>query len=233
MRRRTRVAVSAALALLAVGFCLAYAEQVRAESARERAQSIERYGGEVVTLVIAAVPLEAGDVISPADVLEREWVSDLAPDGAITDLDDALGRQVTVPVADGAPLTALNFRDSASMADVPDGHVALSLPLTDKLGLAGAVEVGTPLLAYDVGEKGAKLVSTDMQVLGAPQSTGAVGASASITVAVCSTDVEAVLGASAAGSLRLLVPAEGLEVVQDDAPVAPTTVDPEGGFQNG
>jgi len=142
MSRRFRLILSGAFALLAVVLCAAYAQHVREEAESVRAEALERYGGEVVSLVVADGAIEKGDVIDSSNVSVREWLADLAPTDAVTSLDDVIGTQVTVPAASGSPLTSLNFRDESEMTEVPSGHVALSLPVTDKLALTGSVCAG-------------------------------------------------------------------------------------------
>ena len=94
MSRRFKIVLSGAFALLAVVLCLAYGESVRAEEEARRQETLTRYGGEVVSLVVATSQLEEGQVISAGDVAKRDWVSDLVPEGAITNLDDAIGKKI-------------------------------------------------------------------------------------------------------------------------------------------
>lgn len=119
MSRRFKIVLSGAFALLAVVLCLAYGESVRAEEEARRQETLTRYGGEVVSLVVATSQLEEGQVISAGDVAKRDWVSDLVPEGAITNLDDAIGKKITVAAASGTPLTQLNFRETGAAVEVP------------------------------------------------------------------------------------------------------------------
>lgn len=208
MNRRFRLVLSSACALLALMACLAYADSVRAEAARVRADAIARFGGEVANLVVATQALEAGDVVTERNVGMREWVADLAPTGALTSLDDVIGRQISVPAAEGAPLTELNFRDENALAEVPAGHVAVSVPVTDKLGISRGVTRGAHVRAYEIAEGGPRLIATDVQVLSELGSTTGIVASQQVTIAVLPQDVTAVLGASASGDLRLVIPAD-------------------------
>lgn len=208
MSRRFRIVLSSAFALLALVACLAYAQAVRDEAARVRADAIERFGGEVASVVVATETLEAGEVITERNVTVRDWIADLAPADVITTLDDAIGRQLSVPAAEGAPLTELNFRDESALAEVPAGHVALSVPVTDKLGIARGVTRGARVNAYEVAEDGPRLIATDVQVLSELGSTTGIVASQQVTIAVLPQDVTAVLGASASGDLRLVIPAD-------------------------
>ena len=72
MTRRVRLALAAAFSLLTLVLCLAYGQQVRADADRERAEALERYGGEVTKVVVAGQALEVGDVVSRQNVVERD-----------------------------------------------------------------------------------------------------------------------------------------------------------------
>lgn len=90
MTRRVRLALAAAFSLLTLVLCLAYGQQVRADADRERAEALERYGGEVTKVVVAGQALEVGDVVSRQNVVERDWVSDLVPKGSYVSLDEVV-----------------------------------------------------------------------------------------------------------------------------------------------
>lgn len=227
MTRRLRFVLSGALALLAAVLCASYGQHVRDEADRVRTETLERYGGEVVNLVVASDMLEAGDVVDRQSVVKRDWISDLAPEGAVTDLESVLGTEVTVPVAAGAPLTSLNFRDDADAVEVPSGRVALSVPVTDKLALPASVAAGTMLVAYEVQEVGTRVVSSSLQVLRAPGEQTTMGSHAAITLAALPDDVASVLSASAQGSLRLALPADDVTGLTDGSKTAPTVVSAE------
>ena len=224
MTRRVRLALAAAFSLLTLVLCLAYGQQVRADADRERAEALERYGGEVTKVVVAGQALEVGDVVSRQNVVERDWVSDLVPKGSYVSLDEVVGRQVTVPASEGSPVTQLNFREAATSADVPDGYVAASVPFGEKLGLPSDIGVGTRVVAFRVGESGARVLSDDVQVISS-LGEGDAGARASVTLAVRPQAVAELLVAGGEGSLRLIVPAEGVSVSERQQ--APTEVTAE------
>lgn len=230
MSLRFRVVLSVAFAALAVVGCLAYADSVRQEAARVRADALERFGGEVASLVVTSQPLEAGDVVTERNVTVREWVADLAPAGAITSLDDAVGRELSVPAAEGAPLTELNFRDETALAEVPEGHVAVSVPVTDKLGLSRGVTRGAKVSAYAVSSDGPYLLAADIEVLSELAASTGMAATQQITIAVLPENVADVLGASASGELRLVIPANDVETLEPAQEAeAPAEVVPEEG----
>ena len=238
MTRRFRFALSGSCAVLAALLCTLYGQHVHDEADRVRAEALERYGGEVVRLVVAPEGLEAGEVVDGRNVIERDWLADLAPDGAVVDLEEVMGDEVTIPAAAGAPLTALNFRDSEDAVEVPSGRVALSLPVSESLGLPPSAVAGTVLAAYRASDIGVSLVSADLQVLRTASETSVVGARGSVvgargsvTVAVSPGAVASVLSASAEGTLRLALPADDVPDLSGGSGVAPTEVMPEEGGQ--
>lgn len=227
MKRRTRLVVSGALALLAAAACVLYGQQVREEAQRVRAEALERYGGEVVRLVVATEGLEAGDVVSRTNVTEREWLADLAPRDAVTGIDEVLGSEVSVPAAAGAPLTSLNFRKATDAVEVPSGMVAISVPVTEDLGLPRSAEVGSALSAYEVTDEGVRLIAGSVEVIEAPADTGGLVAAGELTVAVAPEGVASILSASATGSLRLALPSEEAASVPEEQLQAPAEVGAE------
>lgn len=231
MSLRFRLIFAGSCAVLAALVFLTYGNHVRAEAEQVRSEAIARYGGEVVDLVVANEALEPGDVVGEADVSLKEWVADLAPEGALTSIDDVVGREVSVPVAQNAPVTELAFRDSNELLDVPAGHVAVSIPLTDAIGVTRGVAQGTALIAYEVDGEGASLISSDIVVISAPAATTTVGASVQVTLAVASDDVSRVLAASARGDLRLALPAEDVDAQAEEA-APPEALDPGGDVGN-
>lgn len=233
MRRRLRLVVSGACALLAAALCGLYGQHVRDEADRVRTEALERYGGEVVSLVVAPEGLEVGDVVDRRNVTERDWLSDLAPRDAVVGMDEVLGAEVTVPAAAGAPLTSLNFRSSEDAVEVPSGCVALTVPVTQDLGFPSATAAGTTLAAYEVGDSGVRLVAADLLVLRAPADQSAVGSRGDVTLAARPESVASVLSASTEGSLRLAVPADDAGDLSSGLGTAPTEVAPETGKGEG
>lgn len=228
MRRRFRLMVSGACALVAALVCGVYGQHVRDEAERVRTEALERYGGEVVSLLVAPNGLEAGEVVDRQNVVERDWLADLAPEGAVVGIDAVLGEEVTVPAA-GSPLTELNFRDSEDAIDVPSGRVALSIPVTEDLGLPSSAAEGTTLAAYEVTDSGVSLLAADLTVLRAPGEHASVGSRGAVTLSVSPDSVASILASSAEGSLRLALPADDAEGLETGAEV----VRPEAGAEQG
>ncbi len=225
MRRRVRLATSAAFGALAALLAFAGTEAARAEVRSERAEVLERYGGEVTQLVVAKDELASGDVVSESDVEVREWLADLAPARAITSLDDVVGVRLTSSVSSGEVLTELDLAGAEGAIEVPEGRVAVSVKLGDKSGVASDTPAGSRVLAYESSGGDVDLISSDVVVLGGA-GTSALGATERlITLAVDPACVTRVLSAGADGTLRLALPADDVEVDGDEGQaVAPTSV---------
>ena len=166
MKRRVRLATSAACGMLAMLLAAAAADSARAEVRSERAEVLERYGGEVTQLVVARRELPAGSVLAESDLEMREWLADLAPAKAVTSFDDVVGVRLAASVSAGEPLTELDVTAAEGAVEVPEGRVAVSVKIGDKSGVAADTPAGSRVLAYVSSASGVKLVSADVVVLG-------------------------------------------------------------------
>lgn len=225
MSKRTRIVLSSGCAVLAALMCLGYTGHVRDEAERTRTEAMRRYGGEVVSLVVATRGIEAGECVAAGDVEVRDWLASLAPEGAQTSMDDVVGREVSVPACTGAPLTELNFRDPTEMAEIPSGHVAVSVPITEKLGVTYGIATGTHVVTYRATEDGAEIIGGDATVLAVPGESGSMGRG-SITIAVTAEDVPSVLTASASGDLRIVCPADDVKSFASTRTESEVSVEP-------
>ena len=72
MRRRMRLVCATLSALAACAACLLYGKHVKAQAEQVRIDALERYGGEVVNLLVATRTLEYGDIIDSGSVASRE-----------------------------------------------------------------------------------------------------------------------------------------------------------------
>lgn len=211
MSKRLRIALSALCALVSVLACSLYAGSVREQAEQERTKTLERYGGSIVTLVVANRTIEAGEIVSTSDVGLVDWISSLAPEDALLSLDDVVGAEVSVPIAKNAPLCALNFRSDDQMIDIPSGHVAISVPVTEKIGLPSTVSVGSRVVAYRASEDATTLAVKDIIVLATPGSASTSIGKATLAIAVPAEHVAVILEASTLGDLRLVVPADDVK----------------------
>ena len=154
------------------------------------------------------------------------------PEGAFTNLDEVIGKGVTVPIAKGAPVCDLNFRTNDEQLEVPQGMVAVSVPLTDRTGVPVEVAAGSNVIAYTTSDEGTTLVTEDVVVLSMPESSS-IGAAATLTLAVSPDAVPVVLTASAEGTLRIVVPADDVDNTAGAVQADPSVPAVEEGETNG
>lgn len=121
-----------------------------------------------IDLVIAVQELPRG-IIIPFDAVQlRPWVADIAPFNAITNLEDVIGKRARTDIFREQPilsnmvvddLTEIARVGSDAAAVLPDGLVAISLPIDRLTGIAYAVQDGDrvdliiSLLFVDVDEE--------------------------------------------------------------------------------
>lgn len=216
MRGRRRALVAGAFGVLAFSLAAAGADAARAEADRERAEAIARYGGEVTTLVVARTELAEGEELRQTNVVQREWLADLAPKGAAGSLDEVVGKRLTSPVAEGQPICEVDYSAADGGLAVPAGRVAVSVAIGDRTGLAGQAGCGARVQAYEVTDGQTTLVTPDAEVLSVPgaRSGQASGTTSEATLAVPPGDVARLLAASSKGSLRLVLPASDVGTVR-------------------
>ena len=113
---------------------------------------------------------------------------------------------------------------------MPSGTIAVSVPLTDKLGVGEGVVAGDRLVAYRVADGAATVLAREATVLSLPEGAKTLASgSQAMTIALAPEDVSSVLAASTEGSLRCGLPASDVQGVDAGVPAAPTKVDQEVG----
>ena len=224
MRRRTRIATSAAFGVLAALLAAGGMESVRADAQRQRSELLERYGGEVASLVVARRELSAGTVVGEGDIEQRDWLSDLAPEGAFTSTSEVVGARLTSAVAKGAPLTEVDTAQTEGALEVPEGRVAVTVRLSDRAGAPAEVANGARVLVYEARDSSVQLLCDDAVALVASAGGTSAAGDRTLTLAVSPDDVASVLAASGAGSLRVALPADDVEGDASGGTAAPSSV---------
>ncbi len=205
MKRRRRILISILCALICAGCFYMQAQSIRREYDKARADLIAKFGSDVVDVVVAKVPLEAGDVIDSKNCEVVSWVAPLVPKDAIVSMDEVEGSVVQNPHPQGAPLTQLTFRKSGNQIDIPSGYVALSLPGIDKFGINTSVQSGSQLAAYEVKDKNVSLITSNMRVITCAEKQK------TCLVAVLPNEVPKILEVMDRGALRVVMPAGDVE----------------------
>ena len=208
MSFKFRVLCALLCAVAAAMISLQYSQSIRADAQKMREDLQARYGGETVELVVSTKALRVGDVIEPSDVVKRDWVSMLAPADAYTRMEDVVGKTVKVPLSENAPITQTTFATMDEQYSIPEGYVALSIPLTEKLGLGQHIAPHTAVVAYEATQKASDLITSDMRVLYVQDEARGQFSSPSCVVAVKPQDVGRILTAQAKNSLKFVVPAQ-------------------------
>lgn len=157
-------------------------------------------------VVVAAADVAAGETIGSSDVTVRETVGP-PPEGAATEADELVGRRASIAIGRDEVLTPARAVGPGSLADLPSGHRALTLPL---LGPSPAVRPGDRVDVHE-GGRDAPVVEGAL-VLAADQPTDPAVAAATdtpeVVVSVPSGSADrlvAALGSEAGGSSRAFV----------------------------
>lgn len=205
MTKKTRILISVLSALLA-SFCFfAYVQSVRAEAEKSRAEAIQKYGGELTSILVATKQIEPGETLSSSNTQVKSWISDLIPEGAITNPESVMGRTVSSVIGVGMPVVSLHLRSATSQISIPENLVGLTISHGEKYGLAERLSAGTKLAAYEVTDSLITCIASDIAVL-SDDSESALYSSSSVTLGLTPEQVPAVLSAYARGTLRFTLP---------------------------
>ncbi|MDR3415968.1 MAG: Flp pilus assembly protein CpaB [Nevskia sp.] len=134
--------VALAVILAIVGFRMSHQYAENANRAAELAQAQAQTNTVPQTqVVVATKPLPANQPITSDEV--KLVPVQIAPQDYYTSVDDAVGRTPLIDVDTGSPVTPRMFKESNQLAKlVPPGHKAVSLNLTEVIGVGGFVRPG-------------------------------------------------------------------------------------------
>ena len=205
MRRRTRIAISVLSGVAAAVIALLYVTAIRDEAAREQRKTMERYGGDVVSVCVATRDIEPGEVLDEGNVALEEWVSGLLPEGAMTSVRDAVGKTATSRIPKRAVLNPAYLERKESSTKVPRGRVAVSVASDAEHAVGGALERGEVVDVYVSGDALAdRLVQAQVIDTSALADNG--GELKWVTLAVSPERVREVLAAASRGTITLVKP---------------------------
>ena len=205
MTKKIRILISVLSALLA-SFCFfAYVRSVRAEAEKSRAEAIQKYGGELTSILVATKQIEPGETLSSSNTQVKSWISDLIPEGAITNPESVMGRTVSSVIGVGMPVVSLHLRSVASQITIPENLIGLTISHGEKYGLAERLSAGTKLAAYEITDSLITCIASDISVL-SDDTEGTLYTSSSVTLGLTPEQVPAVLSAYARGTLRFTLP---------------------------
>ena len=162
MTKKTRIIVSVLSALLATFCFFAYVQSVRGEAEKSRAEAIQKYGGELTSILVATKQIEPGEALSSSNTQLKSWISDLIPEGAITNPESVMGRTVSSVIGVGMPVVSLHLRSMSSQISIPENLVGLTISHGEKYGLAERLSAGTKLAAYEVTDSLITCIASDI-----------------------------------------------------------------------
>ncbi|MEE1421719.1 MAG: Flp pilus assembly protein CpaB [Eggerthellaceae bacterium] len=150
--KKSKSMIAGLISAFVCGLCvLTYMGIVQQEADSARNDVIARYGGEQVEVLVAKRDINPGEMIDGSNTLKKLWISDLLPEGSITNASDAYGKKVDSFVATGEVLLTKRFETSTLGIEVPEGLVALSVPAQDINAVGGAITKGSYVDVYAVG----------------------------------------------------------------------------------
>lgn len=218
MKCGVRLAISVASGILAFVLASWYGASIRAEAARERQELLAAYGGDVVSVCVATRDVDAGELIDEGDIELTEWVAGLLPADSATSIDEVVGKRATSNIPARAVLCPAYFQERGSTLEVPEGMVAVSVPVDSAHAVGGTLACGDTVDVYLAGTGIADRVCRAQVIATSADETGGTSADLSwVTVAVAPDRVSELLAATAKGSVSLVVPGSDVEGLDEEA----------------
>lgn len=218
MKRGVRLAISVASGILAFALASWYGASIRAEAARERQELLAAYGGDVVSVCVATRDVDAGELIDEGDIELTEWVAGLLPADSATSIDEVVGKRATSNIPARAVLCPAYFQERGGTLEVPEGMVAVSVPVDSAHAVGGTLACGDTVDVYLAGTGIADRVCRAQVIATSADETGGTSADLSwVTVAVAPDRVSELLAATAKGSVSLVVPGSDVEGLDEEA----------------
>ncbi|MDR0888868.1 MAG: Flp pilus assembly protein CpaB [Coriobacteriales bacterium] len=233
-----RILVALICGVLAAVLVAVYLSGAASRASASRAGALAAYGGEQVDVLVATRDIMAGETLDAGNTETQTWVADLLPQGAICDPGDAHGKSLAVPLLKNEPVVTAKLGEAAQPIAVPDGLVALSIPVEDVSAVGGAVASGSAVNVYAVGATTVSLVVQDVLVLetsngygmskqpasgsGQKGSGGLFGASPTrttlkwVTLAVSPGMVQELLATSRDKNIAIVLPGKDADVDASD-----------------
>lgn len=218
MKRGVRLAISVASGILAFALASWYGASIRAEAARERQELLAAYGGDVVSVCVATRDVDAGELIDEGDIELTECVAGLLPADSATSIDEVVGKRATSNIPARAVLCPAYFQERGGTLEVPEGMVAVSVPVDSAHAVGGTLACGDTVDVYLAGTGIADRVCRAQVIATSVDETGETSADLSwVTVAVAPDRVSELLAATAKGSVSLVVPGSNVEGLDEEA----------------
>lgn len=237
MKCNKNLIVGIACALLCAFCVFAYTGTVKANAEAERAETLERFGGEQVEVYVATRTISAGEMVDSRSAEARMWVADLLPEGSVHDLATVAGKKATAAIYEGEVITEFRFDTAGSNLTVPEGFVAVSVPAQEVNAVGGAVSVGSRINIYAAGASATELIGENVLVLATSSlSSDSLTSSSTdwITIAVLPESVQEIIAATQSTKLYFSLPSLsisrlGSSTVVEVDPLEPLVIAPDEG----
>lgn len=205
MGRRT--AVLGIASGLACAMCVGlYAFQIDQEAQLQRAEALEKYGGSQVEVYVAKRDLAAGEAVDDSTVEKRQWLAELLPEGAITDINPVRGALLSSPVFTGEVVCAGRLKADVDQLVVPEGMCALSVPGKDVQTVGGRLSTGMEADVYVTGPSGSSLLAERVVVLAVGKEGGMGSGNCWVTIAIEPSLVQEMVQAAQSYELYFAMP---------------------------
>lgn len=166
MHRKANLIAGVICGALCVSSVLAYGAEVQSSFEKERAEVLERYGGDQVEVCVATKDIEVGDVLGSTNTETRLWLGELLPEGAVFSIEDIQGKPASSPIFKGEVVTQQRFEKSEHVAlQVPNGLCAVSVPAKSVSAVGGSVEAGSYVNVYATSSTATDLIASNVLVL--------------------------------------------------------------------
>lgn len=212
MRRKANLIAGAVCGALCVSSVLAYGAEVQSSFEKERAEVLERYGGEQVEVCVATKDIEVGDVLGSANTEKRLWLGELLPEDAVFRIEDMQGKPVSSPIYQGEVITERRFEESEHVAlQVPDGLCAVSVPAKSVSAVRGSIEAGSYVDVYATSGAATDCIASGVLVLSTSSTEEQAKSEegiAWVTLAVEPDLVKEVITAAQKSELYFVLPAD-------------------------
>lgn len=217
MRRGVRLAISVASGILALVLASWYGASIRAEAARERQELLAAYGGDVVSVCVATRDVNAGELIDEGDIELAEWVAGFLPADSATSVDEVVGKRATSNIPARAVLCPVYFQERGGALEVPEGMVAVSVPVDSAHAAGGTLAYGDTVDVYLAGTGIADCICRAQVIATSADEASGTSADLSwVTIAVAPDRVSELLAATAKGSINLVVPGSEVKGLDDE-----------------
>lgn len=205
MRKKGTIAFAVLFGLVCAASVFMYMEQIEADAEAQRAEALERYGGDQVEVCVATRSISTGETVDASNTVMRLWLVDLLPADPVTDLAAVSGIPLNSPVVAGEVLSQSRFTSEGSKITIPAGLQAVGIELGSAQAVGGAIQAGSLVDVYASGQSSTALIAA--QVLVAAVSEGSSGRLA-VTLALNPDKVEELIAATQTTTLYLTMSAK-------------------------